>query len=286
MTADHVTIFFHALTSQSFRPLITLPTRFSATRVTLIDKMFCRNSETMLSTTSVILIDKFSDHQPYFTTINWKTYEKLPKYIKICKQTSADIDKFRIDLNKSNILENIDLNADANPNTNYEALDGIIENARLQNFPGKTVKLNKYKHKKCNRITQGILKSIKFKKKLYKDMKLSTPQSPQFETLKTNLNNYNKILRHNIRLAKQKYFQTSFINCNQNIKNTWSIINDVLNETKNKKDFPDFFEINEENVTDKVTIANEFNLFFTGIGPLISVRYILGYFSRGIKMYL
>ena len=36
----------------------------------------------------------------------------------ICKQTSADIDKLRIDLNKSNILENIDLNVAANPNTN------------------------------------------------------------------------------------------------------------------------------------------------------------------------
>ena len=160
MTADHVTNFFHALTSQSFQPLITLPTRFSAIRGTLIDNMFCRNSETMLSTTSGILIDTFSDYQPYFTTINWKTYEKTPKYIKICKETNADIDKFRIDLNKSNILENIDLNVDANLNTNYEALDGIIENARLRNFPVKTVKLNKYKHKKCNWITQGILKSI------------------------------------------------------------------------------------------------------------------------------
>ena len=215
MTADHVTIFFHALTSESFRPLITLPTRFSATRRTLIDNMFCRNSETMLSTTSGILIDKFSDHQPYFTTINWETYEKPPKYIKICKQTSADIDKFRMDLN--NILEKIYLNVDANQNANYEALDGIIENARLQNFPVKTVKLNKNKHNKCNWITQGILKSIKFKNKLYKDMKLSTPQSPVFETLKTNLNNYNKILRHSIRLPKQTYFQTSFINCNRNI---------------------------------------------------------------------
>ena len=76
-------------------------------------------------------------------------------------------------------------------------------------------------------------------------MKLFTPQSPELETLKTNLNNYNKILRHNIRLAKQKYFQTSFINCNQNIKK-------------------------RENVPDKVTIANEFNLFFTGIGPKLA----------------
>ena len=85
----------------------------------------------MLSTTSGILIDTFLDHQPYFTTINWKTYEKPPKYIRICKQTSADIDKFRIDLNKSNILENFDLNVDANPNANYEALDSIACKAKI-----------------------------------------------------------------------------------------------------------------------------------------------------------
>ena len=169
MTADHVATFFHALDSQSFQPLISLPTRFSATRGTLIDNMFCRNSETMLSTTAGIVFDKFSDHQSYFTTMNWKTYEKPPKYIRICKQTSADIDKFRIDLNKSIILENIYLNIDANPNANdNEALNGIIENIRLRNVPVKTVKLNKYKHKQCNWITQGILKSIKFENKLYK----------------------------------------------------------------------------------------------------------------------
>ena len=79
----------------------------------------------------------------------------------------------------------------------------------LDYFPGKTVRLNKYKHRKCNWITQGILKFIKFKNKLYKDMKLSTPQS--------------------------KYVQNSFMNCNQNILKTCSIINDILNKTKNKK---------------------------------------------------
>ena len=69
MTADHVTKTFHALTSQSFRPLITLLTRFSAKRGTLIDNMLCKNSETMLSTTFIILINIFSDHQPFFTIL-------------------------------------------------------------------------------------------------------------------------------------------------------------------------------------------------------------------------
>ena len=64
------------------------------------------------------------DHQPYVTTVNWKTYEKLPRFIRICKQTSADIDKFRLDLNTLNILENIDLNFDANSNATCETLDG------------------------------------------------------------------------------------------------------------------------------------------------------------------
>ena len=44
------------------------------------------------------------------------------------------------------------------------------------------------------------------------------------------------------------------------MKKTWSTINEVLNKTKIKKDFPDYFEIYGMNVSNKKIIARVMNL--------------------------
>ncbi len=45
---------------------MTLPTRLSNKHGTLIDKFHCKLTEATLDTTSGILIEMFSDNQPYF----------------------------------------------------------------------------------------------------------------------------------------------------------------------------------------------------------------------------
>ncbi len=55
---------FDMLTNHSFYPKITLPTRLSNKHGTLIDNFLCKLTETMLDTTSGILIKQFSNHQP------------------------------------------------------------------------------------------------------------------------------------------------------------------------------------------------------------------------------
>ena len=61
--------FVDLLTSNSFYPKITLPTRFSHLNATLIDNVFSNLNLNTLDDTSGILINKLSDHQPYFTLI-------------------------------------------------------------------------------------------------------------------------------------------------------------------------------------------------------------------------
>ncbi len=53
------------ITSNSFYPKITVPTRLSNNHGTLIDIFLCKLTENTLDTTSGVLINKFSDHQPY-----------------------------------------------------------------------------------------------------------------------------------------------------------------------------------------------------------------------------
>ena len=73
-------------------------------------------------------------------------------------------------------------------------------------MPMKKIQLNKYKHKKTEWITNGILKSIKFKDNLYKRMKLSVIGTVEHTVLKHNLSVYNSILKRLIPKAKNSYY--------------------------------------------------------------------------------
>ena len=77
-------------------PEITLPTRFSHRTGTLIDNFLCKLSEISLKSKSGILVDRFSDHQPYFMSINLRTVNIIPhRYITINKQTPIAIQNFK-----------------------------------------------------------------------------------------------------------------------------------------------------------------------------------------------
>ena len=61
---------FDMFTEYSFFPKITLPTRMSKRRATLIDNVYCRLTENTLNCVSGVTTKKLSDHQGYFTFIN------------------------------------------------------------------------------------------------------------------------------------------------------------------------------------------------------------------------
>ena len=82
---------------------------------TLIDNLLGRNSEKLTRASSGILIDKLSDHQPYFIRIEGdNSYIKQPKYITVSITISIyspeNIKKFKNELISADILGNIDQN--------------------------------------------------------------------------------------------------------------------------------------------------------------------------------
>ncbi len=83
------------LTSHSFYPKITVPTRLTNNNGTLIDNFLCKLTESTLDTTYGVLINKLSDHQPYFILLNnVDTRDPPPKFIKINKQDKKSIQNF------------------------------------------------------------------------------------------------------------------------------------------------------------------------------------------------
>lgn len=260
--------FFYCVLSHSFYPKITLPTRFSKKHGTLIDNVFCKLSNYTLDTTSGILIKKFSDHHPYFICFDSIQRKPiLPKHIMINKQTPDAVRRFQEEVSNSNILNNLDKQPSVDPTENLNLIENVLISAKKKHLPSKFVRFNKHKHKKSEWITSGIIESIKFRDNLHKKLKTTPQNTHEHNTLKTNLDTYNHILKKNIRLAKINHYASCFNKFKGNIRKTWDTINEILNKTKKKMSFPDHFIENGQPIHDRLEIANCFNSFFTNIGP-------------------
>ena len=116
-------------------------------------------------------------------------------------------------------------------------------------------------------MTNGVLRSIKYRDTLYKQLKCTNQDTVEYINLKLNLKAYNKILDKNIRELKQNFYHGQFTCFKSDTKKTWDVIRSILNLKKNKRDFPLFFKVDNTKITSKVEIAERFNTFFTNIGP-------------------
>ena len=228
-TNMHAHEFFHTLIAQSFIPKITLPTRFSDLRCTLIDNFLCKLSPAILDSSAAIFTNNISDHQLYILVVpNLSNTIKVPKYTNIlCDANSTP--NFKADISKANVFAKLNPDISANPNENYDILEKIIVHNINKHFPRRQVKFNKYKHKKNTWITKGILHSIKFRDNLYRELKKACPNSDIYSTIKVNLRTYNKILKRNSLLAKQMHYKIKFDKYKNDIKGTWGVIRDIQN---------------------------------------------------------
>ena len=173
----------------------------------------------MLESTAGILIKKLSDHQPYFILINTslKT-EQPPKCVTINVLNEDAMHKVKNEIKSYDTYNKLNKNPNADTNLNYDIIFNDIVRAKDKHMPTNMVKCNKYKHKKSMWITQGILRSIQYRDKLYKQLKLTHPNSSHYGIINTNLKTYNTILKHTIRAAKKGYFENRFYRFKNDIK--------------------------------------------------------------------
>ena len=130
--------YFEIFTSNGLLPQITLPTRLSKRKGTLIDQIFCKLSGSVTTATSGILVNKISDHLPCFTCIDvLKQRQKIPKYVKICTKNNAAIQAFKTEVNNKIETTCFENNLLTDPNHNYNKLDNILQNAKKEHLPEK-----------------------------------------------------------------------------------------------------------------------------------------------------
>ena len=255
--------------SCGFIPRITLPTRVTENSKTLIDNCFVNlhNLNNLSGLSAGILLQQVSDHQPYFICLDWLQLSKTRQlFVKIRNATSTAKEAFKQTIAETCTLDKFTSNS---PNVNVGVLQNLINSSMNKHLPQKLVKYRKHKHKKSEWITQGIINSIKFRDSMYKRLRTTPVTEEMYNTLKVNLQTYNRILKKNIREAKRIYYLSRLNKSKGDIKNVWRVIKDIICNDK-ENTIPKNFIINNLPCSDKQAIANEFNKFFINVGPSLA----------------
>jgi hypothetical protein len=263
--SDHVPTqeFIDCLFSYAFYPLISNPTRITAHTATLIDNIFTNQiSENIFNG---IILNDISDHLPIFASFY---EEKFPTYQhKIFKRcyNENNMNKFR------ELLSQIDWYNKLNrmgPDESYTTFVNEYTKLFETCFPLKATTKKQLEKISTPWLTQGLLRSIRKKNKLYKQL-IGSPSVLRESRYKK----YRNKLTHLIRNAKKSYYDTKFENAKNDLKQTWKLVNEVINKRISKPStLPSTFIHEGKTITDPLEIADKFCKYFTNIGPSLASK--------------
>ena len=95
---------------------------------------------------------------------------------------------------------------------------------------------------------------------------------------------YRDTLNHLIRKSKRIFYKDFFDNCKNDFKKVWKGINDLLSKSSKKKSDEISLKIGNKVISNKNTVANHFNSFFTSIAEELVSK--LGKTSKKFTDYL
>ena len=262
---NSISDYIELMYSYSYLPSITLPTRLTRRNATLIDQIFYKSSASNVQ--GGIILNNISDHLMTFICVDLQqTSRELPKTVSFQKCDNNSINNF------VNAIENIDFSAhisnspDCNPDTNFQIIKTLIDNCISHHLPFRTVKFNRYQHKINPWITNGILKSIKNRDKMYKEMKVCNPNSQEYDRLKRNVQSYNNLIKKLIRCSKQSYYNNLFLKHKNDSRKSWKLLNSLLGTSNKRNNLTNIFVVNGSLTSNEAVIADNLNKFFSNIG--------------------
>jgi len=240
-------------------PTITKPTRITHTSATCIDNIYI-SAIHKPNIYSGILCEDISDHLPIINCVG----------ISQSKQTRKPL-IFKKRLINNDTTRNI---ANAIQNKDWKYLEQLDINQAYTNFtqeitsildrlaPEKIIKIPASQVIRDPWMTKGLIKSSKTLSKLHKQKLTKANTHPNCIKYLQYRNMYNKLKR----VTKQNYYDKLLLKYKHDIRKTWGVINSLIGRTNDKTTISESFKINNQNISDKSIIANEFCNFFSTIG--------------------
>ena len=146
--------------------------------------------------------------------------EQTKKFIEVEVCDHESIQSFVTEISNANIYDKLQKNLNTNPNHNYEILLKHLLNAKLKHIPKKVKNFNKRRHSKEKWMTKELLQEIVTKNKMYVTWKTTSVNHINYEQIKQRFKSYEKIVKKDIKEAKQRYFDQIFTAYKNDMKKT------------------------------------------------------------------
>ncbi len=230
----------------------------------LLDHVYTNLNENELKTNTLAF--DISDHLPNLTCISSFKFRSLAPQNKIYVRDHSKFDSqcFLADLQ----YELTNLEMIGNSEKVWTSFESIFSLVLDKHAPLRQQNRKERKRSKKPWLTKGILKSIKTKHKLFKEV----INSPFKDTLDWTLfKRYRNKLTQVTNLSKKIYFKQEIARDKNNTKKLWQTINNIVNLKETKKRNEVFLaDSSGETVVDPDTVSNMFNDFFTNVGKNLS----------------
>ena len=257
--------FLEATYDLGLIPLITKPTRITATTATLIDNIFV-DRKLEVESKGGILLDNTSDHLPCYALIS-NLYPTRRKQLEI---KSRDIRPKNIAALKTylhlpgKLLPLIGNNASEQFDNFHDCLRDAIDHflpLQTRKIPTRSIRREAW-------ITAGILTSIRKNKRLYKSML----KERNNESLRMKYHDYNNTLQRIKRRAKEQFYYERCVTHKNNTSKLWKTVNQVIHKTNNKSEVVEKLKINNLYEYRGKFISEEFARYFASIGKEYATR--------------
>ena len=269
------------LFSNGFFPLISLATHSKpGCKSSCIDHILTNDVDSIIATGT--LKDHITHHSPIFQIFsrNLESTNSNLKYKQHYDYCQSNVDKF-IDVLSDELDKNVISDFTKFHDIYKECIDRTCK-LEVPKCSKRTVQNNPW-------ITPGLIASINHQHQLYNDwvkarkVKCKTGEicnkggtchcpicnEKRMKYLK--YTDYRRILKKTRKNVKAKYFTGKFSETKGDSKKTWELINRIRG--KKRRQIKPLFTINNEKITNRRIIANEFNKYFVSLASNLNQAY-------------
>lgn len=259
--SNETRIFLNCFSAYGFSPSITIPTRISNIppySSTLIDNIFCNVPSSV--TYNGTVCTAIADHLAVFCVTNF-----TENYKREHKRPMAKTFDFR---KGEELKQNV-----ASKLTTYLDIDDPEQGAfilvsTIQEEMGKLSSRSSRRHTPVQPwITPSLVKCIERRNKLLKQfLKDKTPENEQ------RFRKYRNVLRLSLRHAKKIYYSKQFQKHAGNPRLLWNNLKEVSKISTQSSQLPSEFKLGNKQSSDPNIIAEEFNAYFSQVGPNLAQK--------------